>query len=42
MNNQPIASSADLQRFLAGVKERDKLSIVFIRGTEVKTAEITA
>ncbi len=42
LNSQPISSAADLERFLLGIKQGDKLSIVFIRGTEVKTAEVTA
>jgi glutaredoxin 3 len=41
LNNQPISGAADLGRFLLGIKLGDKLSIVFIRGTEIKTAEVT-
>ena len=41
LNNQPISGAADLGRFLLGIKQGDKLSIVFIRGTEIKTAEVT-
>jgi len=41
MNNHLISDAADLERFLSGIKQGDKLSIVFIRGTEVKMAEVT-
>jgi glutaredoxin 3 len=41
LNNQPISGAADLGCFLLGIKQGDKLSIVFIRGTEIKTAEVT-
>jgi glutaredoxin 3 len=42
LNNKPISDAADLGRFWLGIKKGDKLSIVFIRGTSVKTAEVTA
>ena len=42
MNNQPISDTADLERFMAGIKQGDKLSVIFIRGTGVNTAEVTA
>jgi S1-C subfamily serine protease len=42
LNDQLISDTAALERFLLGIKQGDKLSIVFIRGTEVKTAEVTA
>jgi glutaredoxin 3 len=41
LNNQPISGAADLGRFLLGIKQGDKISIVFIRGTEIKTVEVT-
>ena len=41
MNNQPISDTADLERFMAGIKQGDKLSVVFIRGTDVNTVEVT-
>jgi glutaredoxin 3 len=41
LNDQPISSAAALERFIAGIKQSDKLSVIFIRGTEVKTAEVT-
>ncbi len=41
MNNLQISDTTDVERFMAGIKQGDKLSVVFIRGTEVKTAEIT-
>jgi len=42
MNNQPISDTADLERFMAGIKQGDKLSVIFIRGTGIKTMEVTA
>jgi len=42
LNNQPISGAADMERFMTGIKQGDRLSIVFIRGTSVKTAEVTA
>jgi S1-C subfamily serine protease len=42
MNNQPIADTTDLEHLMAGIKQGDKLSVIFIRGTEVKTVEVTA
>ncbi len=42
MNNQQISDTADLERFMAGIKQGDKLSVIFIRGTGVNTAEVTA
>jgi S1-C subfamily serine protease len=41
LNNKPISDAADLGRFWLGIKQGDMLSIVFIRGTSVKTAEVT-
>jgi glutaredoxin 3 len=42
MNNKPISDTADLERFMSGVRQGDKISVVFIRGTIVNTAEVTA
>jgi glutaredoxin len=42
MNNKQISDTADLEHFLASIKQGDKLSVVFIRGTVVNTAEATA
>ena len=42
LNNQPIFDATALGRFMAGVKQGDKLSVVFIRGTSVNTVEVTA
>ncbi len=41
MNNQPISDTSDLERSLAGIKQGDTLSVVFIRGMNVNSAEIT-
>ena len=41
MNNQPIFDTSGLEHFMAGIKQGDKLSVVFIRGTTVNTAEVT-
>jgi S1-C subfamily serine protease len=41
LNNQAIPVAADLEHFIAGIKQGDKLSIVFIRGNAVNTAEVT-
>jgi len=41
MNNQQISNTADLERFMVGIKQGDKLSVIFIRGTVVNTAEVT-
>ena len=41
LNNQAISSAADLEHFMADIKQGDKLSIVFIRGNAVNTAEVT-
>ena len=41
MNNQQISDTADLERFMVGIKQGDKLSVVFIRGTGVSTVEVT-
>jgi hypothetical protein len=41
--SQPfIKDTADLERFMSGVRQGDKISVVFIRGTVVNTAEVTA
>jgi glutaredoxin 3 len=42
MNKQQISDTTDLERFMKGIKQGDKLSVVFIRGTVVNTAEATA
>ena len=42
MNNNQISDTADLEHFLASITQGDKLSVVFIRGTVVNTAEVTA
>ena len=42
MNTQPISGTSDLEHFLAGIKQGDKLSVVFIRGTGINTVEVTA
>jgi S1-C subfamily serine protease len=40
MNNQPILNAADLGRVMAGIKQGDKISIVFIRNTNIINKEI--
>ena len=42
MNNQPISDTADVERVMAGIKQGDKLSVVFIRGTGINTVEVNA
>ena len=42
MNNKQISDTADLEHFMISIKQGDKLSVVFIRGTVVNTAEVTA
>jgi membrane-associated protease RseP (regulator of RpoE activity) len=42
LNTRSISSAADLEQFIAEVKQGDMLSIVFIRGNAVNTAEVTA
>jgi S1-C subfamily serine protease len=42
MNKQPISNAADLGNVIAGIKQGDTLSLVFIRGTSVVTAETNA
>jgi S1-C subfamily serine protease len=42
MNKQPISDTTDLEHFMTGIKQGDKLSVVFIRGTVVNTVEATA
>jgi glutaredoxin 3 len=42
LNYQPISDAAALGPFMAGVKQGDKLSVIFIRGTSVNTVEVTA
>ena len=42
MNNKQISDTADLEHFMASIKQGDKLSVVFIRGTVVNTVEVTA
>ncbi len=41
MNNKQISDTADLERFMAGIKQGDKLSVVFIHGTGINTVEVT-
>jgi S1-C subfamily serine protease len=41
MNNQQISDTADLERFMIGIKQGDKLSVVFIRGASVNTVGVT-
>ena len=41
INNQTISDTFALEHFMAGIKQGDKLSVVFIRGTTVNTAEVT-
>lgn len=41
LNNQVISNAADLEHFIADIKQGNKLSIVFIRGNTVNTAEVT-
>ena len=42
LNSRLISGVADFERVMDGVKQGDKLSIVFIRGTAVNAAEVTA
>jgi S1-C subfamily serine protease len=42
MNNEQISDTVDLEYFMASIKQGDKLSVVFIRGTVVNTVEVTA
>ena len=42
MNNKQISDTVDLEHFMASIKQGDKLSVVFIRGTVVNTVEVTA
>jgi len=42
MNNKQISDTVDLEHFMAIIKQGDKLSVVFIRGTVVNTMEVTA
>ena len=37
-----ISTAADLEKFMLDIKQGDEISIVFIRGNTVSTAEITA
>ncbi|MBP1707392.1 MAG: Glutaredoxin, partial [Chloroflexi bacterium] len=41
MNNQGVSRAAHLELLMAKIKQGDRLSIVFIRGTSVNTAEVT-
>jgi len=41
MNNKQISDTVDLEHFMASIKQGDKLSVVFIRGTVVNTVEVT-
>jgi S1-C subfamily serine protease len=41
LNNQAISEAADLEHFMADIKQGNRLSIVFIRGNAVNTAEVT-
>jgi S1-C subfamily serine protease len=42
LNDQPIIGVAALGRFMAGINQGDKLSVIFIRGTNIITAEVSA
>ena len=42
MNKQQISDTTDLERFMTGIKQGDKLSVVFVRGTVVNTVEAIA
>ena len=42
LNDQPITGASALGRFMAGINQGDKLSVIFIRGNNVITTEITA
>jgi hypothetical protein len=42
LNNQGVSRAAHLELLIAKIKQGDKLSIVFIRGNTVNTAEVTA
>jgi S1-C subfamily serine protease len=37
-----ISTAADLEKFILDIKQGDEISIVFIRGNSVNTAEVTA
>jgi len=41
LNNQAISDAAELEHLITDIKQGDKLSIVFIRGNAVNTAEVT-
>jgi S1-C subfamily serine protease len=41
LNNQVISDAANLEHLITDIKQGDKLSIVFIRGNAVNTAEVT-
>lgn len=40
LNNQPISNAGDLEHLIANMKQGDKLSIVFIRGSSVTAMEV--
>jgi glutaredoxin len=42
VNSQPISTAADLEKFMASIRQDDRLYIVLIRGNAVNTAEVTA
>ncbi len=41
LNNQGVSRAAHLELLVAKIKQGDKLSIVFVRGNTINTAEIT-
>jgi S1-C subfamily serine protease len=41
LNNQAISGAGDVEHFIADIKQGDKISVVFIRGRAVNTAEVT-
>jgi S1-C subfamily serine protease len=41
LNNQGVSRAAHLELIMAKIKQGDKLSVVFIRGNSLNTAEVT-
>ena len=41
LNSQVISSAADLEHFIADIKQGNKVSVVFIQGNAINTAEVT-
>ena len=41
LDDLAISTAADLEKFMLDIKQGDQISIVFIRGNVVNTAEVT-